>query len=120
MVLELLKLLYQLVKAGFYYATELAPLCKPLLRMLDGRRDRTGVEGEKPEDRYRRRHTVKSASTEACDTLIVMECKLYAQHRLDLATSGCPRSLALPRLFSRSARGRWIVTSAGGCAGSSI
>eukprot|EP00966_Prymnesium_polylepis_P228659 5291660-Prymnesium_polylepis.1 len=40
MILSLLKLLYQLVRGGFFFAFEMENLRSPLLQMLDGRHDR--------------------------------------------------------------------------------
>jgi hypothetical protein len=39
MILELVKLLHELVKTGFYRASELAGVVGPLLKLLDGRND---------------------------------------------------------------------------------
>ena len=84
MVLELLKVLYELVRAGFYLASELGLLRESLLRLLDGRGDTIEEGGgalERDEAgvpmRYKVKHQVASDRTRACDTLVIMECKLW-------------------------------------------
>ena len=79
MVLQLLKLLFHLLQNGFYTATELGPLLPVVLKVLDGRRDSVGLHRhEKAADRYRQWKTIKA------DTVLVMECKVWICHVLQL------------------------------------
>lgn len=85
LVLQLLMVLYRLIEGGFYRATELATLREPLLKLLDGRDDKIGKPGvEKPSERYKQTRTVASASSVACDTVVIMECKLWLCRILQL------------------------------------
>lgn len=84
MLHNLLMTLYELVRAGFFFAEELRDLLRPVLQMLDARKDRTGIENDPPSERYMQRHTVESEDTVACDTIIMMECKYWLCKLLDL------------------------------------
>ena len=44
----------------------------------------TGIKEDGPDQRYKKRFTVKSSDTEACDTIIIMECKLWVCKVIDL------------------------------------
>ena len=52
MVLELLKVLYQLVRGGFYLSSEISTkLLSPLMKVLDGRGDRLKENGTEQDER---------------------------------------------------------------------
>jgi len=70
MVLELVQLVYELLRSGFYKAPELRRLMSPMLRLLDGREDVTGLEGEEEAGaRYGKVATIR------CNTVLLMESK---------------------------------------------
>ena len=73
MVLELLKLVRSLLLMGFYKAAELDGVVTPLLKLLDGREDVTGLDGlhadKNPRARYLKKATIK------CNTLLIMDVK---------------------------------------------
>ena len=98
MVLQLLLLLLELIRLGFYYTDDLVSdpesgrmgIIAPLLRVLDGRDDRVGLQkDEQPEERYLRREDHR------CSTVVLMECKIavcqilgvIADMRLDVRLS---------------------------------
>ena len=84
MVLHLLRALYHLVRGGFTPPDVLPSLAKRMLVMLSGKLDRIGVDGEKPEDRYKRKRMVKTPGRPAIDTVLMMECKLWLCQTLQL------------------------------------
>ena len=53
MILEVIKVLYHLLRCGFYPYDEIPALCRSMLHMLDGKNDTTGLENEREGDRYR-------------------------------------------------------------------
>lgn len=69
---------------GFVAYKKLPGLVRRMLMMLDGSNDAVGLEGSKPEDRYTRKRTVKTATRQACDTVVIMEAKLWLCHCLQL------------------------------------
>ena len=84
MILEVIKVLYHLLRCGFYPYDEIPALCRSMLHMLDGKNDTTGLENEREGDRYRRKRTVRTANREPCDTLLIMEAKLWLCYTLNL------------------------------------
>lgn len=95
MIVELLQVLYELIRSGFVSIGPLRKLCKGLIKMLDGSNDKMGLPGERERDRYSRKRMVKTDEREGCDTLLIMEAKewickilwLVSTARLDLRLS---------------------------------
>jgi len=79
LVLELLRTLHALLKLGFYFSSELAPLLPTLLGLLDGRDDTVGPQDKGSSGkRYRRKVTIH------VDTVAIMDCKLEVCRILQL------------------------------------
>ena len=80
MTLELLKLLYHLLMAGFYESDEVGKILPVLLEALDGRQDRVGGAHD-DSDRYMKIKTIRM------DTVSIMECKLWVCRILQLVVT---------------------------------
>ncbi|KAL1529829.1 hypothetical protein AB1Y20_000761 [Prymnesium parvum] len=77
MVIELLKVLFDLISYGFVTSNELIPMMPVFLALLDGRDDTVSDLEDKKE-----RYNVKKNSQ--VDTLVLMECKLVVCEILQL------------------------------------
>ena len=82
MIFTLVRVLYHLVGGGFVPHDKLADLAKRMLVMLSGKKDKVGTIGEKAGDRYKRKRMVKTKEQPACDTVLIMECKLWLCYTL--------------------------------------
>ena len=80
MMLQLLRLVHALVQSGFYTSGQISSFVPTLVRVLDGRLDRVGLqrEGERADLRYGRH------KTSMCDTVVIMESKVWACKVLEL------------------------------------
>lgn len=60
MIVQLLQILYHLIRCGFVSIDELRQLCKGLSAMLDGKHDTLGIKGETETDRYSQQRVIKT------------------------------------------------------------
>ena len=66
MIVQLLQILYHLIRCGFVAIEKLRQLCKGLTIMLDGRRDTLGVSGATEMDRYVQQRVIKTDKRDGC------------------------------------------------------
>ena len=78
MLREIIRLVYELIRHGFYSTDELAPMIPSMLILLDGRGDRIRPHDEPSVERYQKKVMID------CDTVVVMECKLWILRMLQL------------------------------------
>lgn len=93
MVLELTRLLHDLLYTGFYRSREVPDIVQPMLQLLDGREDVVGLDGATGDADTRARF--RKATTRRYNTVIIMKAKrqvcevlqLICTMRLDIRLS---------------------------------
>ena len=78
MLREVIRLIYELIRHGFYATEELAPMIPSMLILLDGRGDRIRPTDQPSKDRYQKQVMID------CDTVVIMECKLWILRMLQV------------------------------------